>query len=67
MDFSCSVPSTERSFLAKLMGKDPPPLDTWMLGGDAPTFVRFRGFLYPGGPVWSIELASPAWPRETEP
>ena len=53
--------------LAKLLGKDPPPLHTWMLGGDAPTFVRFRGFLYPGGPVWSIELASPAWPPSTEP
>lgn len=53
--------------LATLLGKDPPPLHTWMLGGDAPTFVRFRGFLYPGGPVWSIELASPAWPPETEP
>lgn len=52
-------------FLAKLFGKDPPPLHTWMLGGDAPTFVRFRGFLYPGGPVWSIELASPTFRSET--
>jgi hypothetical protein len=51
--------------LAKLFGKDPPPLHTWMLEGEAPTFVRFRGFLYPGGPVWSIELASPVWPGET--
>ena len=50
--------------LAKLFGKDPPPLHTWMLPGEAPTFVRFRGFLYQGGPVWSIELASPAWPSE---
>jgi hypothetical protein len=54
--------------LAKLFGKDPPPLHTWMLPGEAPTFVRFRGFLYQGGPVWSIELASPAWPgAATEP
>jgi hypothetical protein len=51
--------------LAKLFGKDPPPLHTWMLPGEAPTFVRFRGFLYQGGPVWSIELASPSWPAET--
>ncbi len=50
--------------LAKFFGKDPPPLHTWMLNGEAPTFVRFRGFLYPGGPVWSIELASPVWPGE---
>jgi hypothetical protein len=54
--------------LAKLFGKDPPPIHTWMLDGAAPTFVKFQGFLYQGGPVWSIELASPVWPGQaTEP
>ncbi len=52
--------------LAKLFGKDPPPFHTWMLHGEAPTFVKFRGFLYQGGPVWSIELASPVWPGEAK-
>jgi hypothetical protein len=52
--------------LAKLFGKDPKPLHTWMLRGEAPTFVRFQGFLYQGGPVWSIELASPTWAGEGE-
>ncbi len=47
--------------LAKLFGKDPAPLHTWMLGGDAPTFVKFQGFLYQGGPVWTIELTSPTF------
>ncbi len=47
--------------LAKLFGKDPEPLHTWMLPGEAPTFVRFEGFLYQGGPIWTIELASPSW------
>jgi hypothetical protein len=54
--------------LAKLFGKDPEPLHTWMLPGDAPTFVRFEGFLYQGGPVWVIELTSPEWsaPKTTD-
>jgi hypothetical protein len=54
--------------LAKLLGKDPDPLHTWMLPGEAPTFVRFEGFLYQGGPVWVIELTSPEWsaPKTTD-
>ena len=52
--------------LAELFGKDPEPLHTWMVRGDAPTFVKFQGFLYQGGPVWSIELASPTWPSGGE-
>jgi hypothetical protein len=54
--------------LAKVFGKDPAPIHTWMLPGDAPTFVRFEGFLYQGGPTWIIELASPTWsaPKTTD-
>jgi hypothetical protein len=52
--------------LAKLFGKDPAPLHTWMLPGEAPTFVRFEGFLYLGGPAWIIELASPTWSVTTD-
>ncbi len=52
--------------LAKLFGKDPAPLHTWMLGGDAPTFVKFEGFLYQGGPTWTIELTSPTWSAATD-
>jgi hypothetical protein len=52
--------------LAKLFGKDPAPLHTWILGGDAPTFVKFQGFLYQGGPVWIVELTSPTWSAATD-
>lgn len=49
--------------LAPLLGKQPPDTHVWILGGDAPAFVRFEGALYRDGPMWRIELTSPAWPR----
>ena len=36
---------------------------TRILGGEAPAFVKSEQSLYTGGPVWRIELVSPAWPR----
>ena len=45
--------------VAPLIGKQPPDVDFWVMGGKAPAFVRFLGPLYEGGPVWSIELAAP--------
>lgn len=47
--------------VAPLVGKDPPDVHVWILGGDAPAFVRAEQPLYPGGPVWRIELTSPVW------
>jgi hypothetical protein len=49
-------------WLAPMMGKQPPDINVWILGGPAPAFVRLEGPLYLGGPVWRIELASPVWP-----
>jgi hypothetical protein len=49
--------------LAPLLGKQPPDSHVWILGGDAPAFVKSEQALYVGGPVWRIELVSPAWPR----
>jgi hypothetical protein len=46
-------------FLARLMGKQPPDTHVWVLGGEAPTFVKSEGPLYAGGPIWRIQLASP--------
>ena len=48
--------------VAPLLGKKP-PVDThvWIVGGEAPGFVKSEGPLYSGGPTWRIELASPAW------
>jgi hypothetical protein len=48
--------------LAPMLGKQPPDIHVWILGGDAPAFVRMEGPLYLGGPIWRIELTSPVWP-----
>jgi len=48
--------------VAPLVGKAPPNIDLWVIGGQAPTFVREEGPLYPEGPKVTIELASPVWP-----
>jgi hypothetical protein len=48
--------------LAPLVGKQPPDSHVWILGGEAPAFVKAEQPLYTGGPLWRIELASPVWP-----
>ena len=50
--------------LAPLLGKQPPDSHVWILGGEAPAFVKSEQALYLGGPIWRIELVSPVWPRE---
>jgi hypothetical protein len=52
--------------LAPLVGKQPPDSHVWILGGDAPAFVKSEQPLFFEGPVWRIELVSPVWPRERE-
>ena len=46
--------------LARVTGKQPPDTHVWVLGGEAPAFVKSEGPLYEGGPVWRVELAKPA-------
>ena len=53
--------------VAPLLGKQPPDIHVWILGGAAPAFVKSEGPLYFGGPIWRIELASPVWPQTTAP
>jgi len=48
--------------VAPLLGKQPLDTHVWILGGDAPAFVKLEGPLYFGGPIWRIELVSPVWP-----
>jgi hypothetical protein len=48
--------------VASVLGKQPPNTHVWILGGEAPAFVKSEGPLYVGGPIWRIELASPVWP-----
>jgi hypothetical protein len=49
--------------VAPLIGKQPADTHVWILGGEAPAFVKSEGPLYVGGPIWRIELVSPVWPR----
>jgi hypothetical protein len=49
--------------VAPLVGKQPPDTHVWVLGGEAPAFVKSEGPLHLGGPIWRIELVSPTWPR----
>ena len=44
-----------------LVGKEPPDIHIWVLSGEAPAYLKSEGPLYAGGPVWRIELVSPAW------
>jgi hypothetical protein len=44
-----------------LVGKEPPDIHIWVLSGEAPAYLKSEGPLDAGGPVWRIELVSPAW------
>lgn len=48
--------------VAPLIGKAPSDIHVWIMLGKAPAFVKEEGALYEGGPIWSIQLASPVWP-----
>jgi len=52
--------------IAPLIGKQPPDAHVWVMGGDAPAFVKAEQALYVGGPIWRIELTSPVWPHPTK-
>jgi hypothetical protein len=43
--------------VASLIGKTPPDLRYWLVGGDIPAFVRFEGAMFLNGPVWRVEMA----------
>ena len=50
-------------WIAPLIGKQPREASVWIVRGEAPGFVRSESQFYPGGPLWTIELASPEYPR----
>jgi hypothetical protein len=52
--------------LAELLGKEPPDSHVWILGGEAPAFVKSEQFLYLGGPILRTELTNPVWPGASE-
>ena len=47
--------------VAPMIGKQPPDLHVWIAEGGVPAIVRVDAALYTGGPIWSIQLASPIW------
>jgi hypothetical protein len=50
--------------VAPLVGKQPPDSHVWILGGQAPAFVKSEGPMFLDGPIWRIELVSPVWPKK---
>jgi hypothetical protein len=49
--------------VAPMVGKQPPDSQIWILGGEAPVFIKSETLSYMGGPMWRIELVSPVWPQ----
>jgi hypothetical protein len=50
--------------VAPIVGKQPPDDHVWILGGEAPAFVKSEMQSYEGGPMWRVELAAPEWPHD---
>jgi hypothetical protein len=50
--------------VAPWIGKQPPDSHIWILGGDAPTFVKSETLSYMNGPMWRTELVAPVWTPE---
>lgn len=48
--------------VAPVIGKQPTDVHFWILGGDAPAFLREEGQFYEGGPIWRVDLVSPVFP-----
>jgi hypothetical protein len=46
--------------VAPIVGKQPPDTHIWILGGEAPAFVKSEGPLFEGGPIWRIQMAHAA-------
>lgn len=47
--------------MAHVLGKDPPDTQVWILGGEAPAFIRSEGPMFADGPIWRIDLVSPVF------
>jgi hypothetical protein len=47
--------------VAPAIGKQPADSHVWVTHGTVPTVVRVDAPTFTGGPVWSIQLASPIW------
>jgi len=52
--------------IAPFIGKQPDDHHGWVVGGEVPSFAKLEGPFYLGGPVCTIELASPVWSSGAE-
>jgi hypothetical protein len=52
--------------VAPLIGKQPPDIQVWVVGGDAPVIVRGLAYLYDEGPILTIELGGVVWPKSPD-
>jgi hypothetical protein len=50
--------------VAPMIGKQPPDIEIWIVGGQAPTFLKENGPIYPEGPMLTIQQVSPTWPEQ---
>jgi hypothetical protein len=53
--------------VAPMVGKQPANLQIWVSSGPAPEAIRESGQFFEGGPIWTIQLASPVWPAKPRP
>jgi hypothetical protein len=47
--------------VAPIVGKQPSDIHIWVLGGEAPAFVKEEAQFYEGGPIWRVELIAPVF------
>jgi hypothetical protein len=52
--------------VAPLIGKAPPNIQVWLVGGEAPTFLREKGPISADSPIMTIALVSPTWSDSAE-
>jgi hypothetical protein len=52
--------------VAPMIGKQPPNIQLWVIGGPAPSFLKSENPIYPEGPSVTIQLASPTWPESKQ-
>ena len=52
--------------IAPMIGKQPADVHYWMITGEVPSCAKMEGAFYLGGPVWTVEQASPVWPSAGE-
>jgi hypothetical protein len=55
-----------RGVVAPMVGKQPPDIHVWILGGSSPAIVKSEGPLCEGCPIWRMELVSPVWPESSQ-